>query len=512
MVKNRIKFNIWIAVFCCITFYTAISCKKTDNTPEIIVQISDPANPEEIARIINKNIQDGLERARADMGNGVPQLNLTESNGNYFTYKGVVPFYSGASSFERPITVVYNGKTVTYSYDDEIKESTLSSFSTNGINIPKDAVLCPLNASDINKAFKDDLSRWPGSIEADNFKYNRSTGDTFIYEGYLTHLTPLERNVLAFILQDDSIEYGDSNNDRYITGNSFKISKDDHERKGINEAIKDDYSQRNFLIETPVFSIVEEFIGDDYYKSMYKGHLPDRSMNHRKMLNATAVYNGLSIVYSNDSDPEEVYTITLTPDDSRYIIPPKGGTVISLNYPDYISNMPQYFIHLELSNNEVKFLENAANSNGLGKNLYVYADTYQQTLQMIKNISGSQVDGSSSLTGQLLYGYASTMAMGMAEILFNEINIEALPERLYPVNDRRSRERLLADIQTSKIVNALMLLSINQYMEIAALDTQAQTRRVQRLNNSLNNGNKSLFSKVFGNDIKDLSIKGFVVE
>ena len=116
---KAIIFSIWIAVLCCIAACAVVSCKKNESRSEITVQLSDPSNPEEIALIISDDVQDKLRKAEADMGNGTPQLILVNSSGSNYTYKGVVPFYSGGGSFEREITAIYNGKTVVYSYDDE---------------------------------------------------------------------------------------------------------------------------------------------------------------------------------------------------------------------------------------------------------------------------------------------------------------------------------------------------------------------------------------------------------
>jgi hypothetical protein len=249
--------------------------------------------------------------------------------------------------------------------------------------------------------------------------------------------------------------------------------------------------------------------GDDNF--IYRGFIYIGGGSSMEL--GTVIYNGRTIDYFYNKTPQEIYSIVLSVDnESRYIIPPKGGTVISLQYPSFISEMPQFFLHVKLSNNEVKFLEDVAKTTGLGNNLYVHEETYQQTLQLIKIISDSQADGDGISAGQFIYGYGAAMGAGVVEILLDGFNVDALPEKLYPVSDRRSVERLSQDIKTSKVVNALMLTSVNQYMELAGLDNQSKTRRIQRLNNNLNGGNKSLFKKVFASDAKSFSIKGFVVE
>ena len=124
--KQKIKFHAVALLVCCTVIFSALACKKTEISQTIIADLSSLSTPmdtgiDEIAKVVGQAISDGLREAEADMGNGTPELELFKvgAKNEKLTYKGTVPFYSGAGSFDRKITVIYDGKTVVYSFDDQ---------------------------------------------------------------------------------------------------------------------------------------------------------------------------------------------------------------------------------------------------------------------------------------------------------------------------------------------------------------------------------------------------------
>jgi len=109
--EKAVKYPNIMVMFLIVSIVTGLfaACGKNSKSPP----------PEEIAKVVGQSIENGLMEAGADMGNGTPTLKLVGSKGNNFTYKGTVPFYSGAGSFDREITATYNGKTVVYVFDDD---------------------------------------------------------------------------------------------------------------------------------------------------------------------------------------------------------------------------------------------------------------------------------------------------------------------------------------------------------------------------------------------------------
>ena len=136
---------------------------ENQNSKTIIADLSSLSTPmdtgiEKIAKVVEKVISDSLKEAEADMGNGKPELELFKvgTKNKYITYKGTVPFYSGASSFDRAITVIYDGKTVVYSFDDQsdIKITIKPSQDNNDkdSNPPKNAKT--VNNQDVKKGLE----------------------------------------------------------------------------------------------------------------------------------------------------------------------------------------------------------------------------------------------------------------------------------------------------------------------------------------------------------------------
>ena len=232
----------------------------------------------------------------------------------------------------------------------------------------------------------------------------------------------------------------------------------------------------------------------------------------------TMSYDGEIIEYFYNSRPLETYTIELLPDEDRYIIPNKNGTVIVLSYLS--SDYPQYFIHYKLSNTEVRFLENIFGTSDLGNNLFINDNEYRYLKSVIKNLSNDSVtDGSLIGTNSFLnvfvtglYGFARSGALFEANSFLDGFNVDVLPENLYPVNDKRAKDRLFNDIRTSKAFLILIENSAMEYGLITRLDNETKKRRLQRINSNMSNGNTSLFNKVFGKDAENLEVKGFVEE
>jgi len=125
---NKLKINFYAGFFllCCTVIFSVLACKKTkDEDPQTFVtDISSlfsggnttPPSSEEIAKVVEQAIYDRI-RGR-DMGIGSPELELVDSENNIFTYKGTVPSYSSMYTINHEITVVYDGKVVVYSFDD----------------------------------------------------------------------------------------------------------------------------------------------------------------------------------------------------------------------------------------------------------------------------------------------------------------------------------------------------------------------------------------------------------
>jgi len=190
---------------------------------------------------------------------------------------------------------------------------------------------------------------------------------------------------------------------------------------------------------------------------------------------------------------------------------PKGTTVVSLQYPSYISRETVNFYHLKLTNSEVRFLENIAETKDLGGNLYIHDSVYKMVIDLIRRMNDSAgMDEGEAIRANLTLAIASAQMIGIMDIMFDGFSVDALPEKIYPVNDRSAESRLLKDINTSKIFARLILETAAEYVNLAHLAGSEKTRRIQRLNNGLNGGNKSLFKKVFSSDVKNLTVKGFL--
>ena len=414
-------------IFLFLSFVVSIlaSCEKKNNPSAAMAAIEPPSSsdPSEIARVIDQDIKNRLKGR--DMGSGMPSLELVESRGSSYTYTGKVPFYSGASSFEREISATYSGNSVVYSYTNDgsgekitiswsgnVKEEVISPIQNKVLKILSPGEILPIINRDIVKR---------GLQQVGNLKYipKESTNDFFVYK-----------------------EYG------YGAGGDF-----------------------------------------EYF---------------------TAYYDGNVISYLYEHKPELTYTIELEPDESRYIIPPKGATIITLQYPGYIASVPQHFLHFTLSNSEISYLKKVSEMDNLGSNLFVHYDTHQGLKGILKIVTDpSEISESDSILANFLYGYAASMQGEMISALLDGFNIDALPEQLYPITDRRSEERLLTDIETSKFFYILLIATTMEYIELASLDDQTKSRRIQRLNNNLSSGNRSLFNKIFGSDLENIAIQGF---
>jgi hypothetical protein len=296
------------------------SCKNGEKAPD----------PEIISKLVEEEISHELEEARADMGNGSPVLKLTDPSKKPWVYAGKVPFYSGASSFEREIIATYDGKKIVYYYEDSSDNKTTIEWSLN-----------------------------------------------------------------------EQTDEGDR---------------------------------------------------------------------------------------------------------------PKGMTLISLTYPSHISSKPVNFYHLKLSAKEVKFLEETYEMEDLGQNLYIYDFTYTSAKDIIVKSKEASENGQNVDAAALGYTYvmAANMEANLVDVLFTGFNVDALPEKLYPVNDRNAESRLESDMRTSRLFFGLLVTTTAAYIELSGLPEADRSRRIKRLNNRLSSGNKSLFNKVFAGFTKEFAIKGFI--
>lgn len=74
---------------------------------------------EVIAKAIHDDISRNLKKAQADMGRGIPVLELTNSAKKPWVYEGTITSYTGVISYDMSITATYDGKTVVYYFDED---------------------------------------------------------------------------------------------------------------------------------------------------------------------------------------------------------------------------------------------------------------------------------------------------------------------------------------------------------------------------------------------------------